>query len=134
MRYDKELLDDFVSESRELLAAAERGLRLLEAGGDDVDMRVATDTCRAFHTIKGTSGFFAMMNMNRLAKSMEALLAMIKSGKALPDQAGIALLCEGVAVLNSMLDDVGCSNEVDIDSVCGRLSALTATLETGREE
>ncbi|MBM3316744.1 MAG: chemotaxis protein CheA [Candidatus Eisenbacteria bacterium] len=76
---DLDLLREYIAECREHIEAAETGLLALESRPDD---REALDTVfRAFHTIKGTSGFLGLDWIRDLAHLAESLLARAREGE-----------------------------------------------------
>lgn len=74
---DPEFLKEFVAESRELLEKSETALLALESNPDD-DEAVNT-VFRAFHTVKGTSGFLGLGLASELAHLAESLLSRIRN-------------------------------------------------------
>jgi two-component system chemotaxis sensor kinase CheA len=76
---DAELLADFVAEAGEYLAAAEGALLELEA--DPHDHEAINTVFRAFHTIKGTSGFARAQLITDLAHRAESVLVRIRNGE-----------------------------------------------------
>lgn len=85
----KELLIDFVADMREQLAEAERGLLLLEQGpgSGSLDLENVNSVFRAFHTVKGTAGFFEFKTIVSVAHEAEALLVQLRT-RALPMKPG----------------------------------------------
>lgn len=76
---DADLLKDFVTESFELIDAAEASLLALEADPDDAES--VNTVFRAFHTIKGTAGFLGLASIKELAHRAESLLSRIRDGE-----------------------------------------------------
>ncbi|GAB4243012.1 MAG: chemotaxis protein CheA [Acidobacteriota bacterium] len=74
-----DLLQDFVTESFELIDAAEASLLALEADPDDAES--VNTVFRAFHTIKGTAGFLGLTSIKELAHRAESLLSRIREGE-----------------------------------------------------
>jgi two-component system, chemotaxis family, sensor kinase CheA len=74
---DPELLKEFVAESRELLEKSEAALLEMESNPDN-DESVNT-VFRAFHTVKGTSGFLGLDTTTELAHLAESLLSRIRN-------------------------------------------------------
>jgi two-component system, chemotaxis family, sensor kinase CheA len=74
---DPDLLSEFVTESRELLEKSESALLALESNPDDAES--VNTVFRAFHTIKGTSGFLGLKTMSELAHLAESLLSRIRN-------------------------------------------------------
>lgn len=73
---DPELINEFITESREYLDKAEAALLMLEA--DPEDMEAVNTIFRAFHTIKGTSGFLGVSAIGELAHLAESLLSRVR--------------------------------------------------------
>jgi two-component system chemotaxis sensor kinase CheA len=73
---DPELINEFITESCEYLEKAEAALLMLEA--DPEDMEAVNTIFRAFHTIKGTSGFLGVTAMGELAHLAESLLSRVR--------------------------------------------------------
>ncbi|MCC7388704.1 MAG: Hpt domain-containing protein [Phycisphaerales bacterium] len=70
---------EFVCEAREHIANAEQSLLDLEA--DLANLELINTVFRAFHTIKGVSGFMHLTPMVRLTHVAETLLDQARSGK-----------------------------------------------------
>jgi two-component system chemotaxis sensor kinase CheA len=74
---DLELLGEFVTESREFIAEAESALLSLEV--DPENLEAVNTVFRAFHTIKGTSGFLGLTPLTQLAHRAESLLSKVRN-------------------------------------------------------
>jgi two-component system, chemotaxis family, sensor kinase CheA len=74
---DMDLLKEFVAESRELLEKSETALLALESNPDDAE--AVNTVFRAFHTVKGTSGFLGLDLTAGLAHLAESLLSRIRN-------------------------------------------------------
>ncbi|RPJ59824.1 MAG: chemotaxis protein CheA [Acidobacteria bacterium] len=74
---DLELMGEFVTESREFIAEAESALLSLEVDPDK--MEAVNTVFRAFHTIKGTSGFLGLKPLTELAHHAESLLSKVRN-------------------------------------------------------
>jgi two-component system chemotaxis sensor kinase CheA len=73
---DLDLLNEFITESRDYIEGAEAALLSLET---DYDNQEAVNTIfRAFHTIKGTSGFLGLKSISQLAHRAESLLSRVR--------------------------------------------------------
>lgn len=76
---DAELVNEFVSESNEYVAAAEQALLVLEENPGD---RPALDTVfRAFHTVKGVAAVLGFATVADFAHRAESLLTPIRDGR-----------------------------------------------------
>jgi two-component system, chemotaxis family, sensor kinase CheA len=74
---DPDFLKEFVAESRELLEKSESALLALESNPDDAE--AVNTVFRAFHTVKGTSGFLGLGLASELAHLAESLLSRIRN-------------------------------------------------------
>lgn len=92
------LLDQFVTEGRDLLDDASAALLRLETLPDDTEL--INTAFRALHTLKGASGLFDCVPLTRLVHVGEDVLTDVRSG-ALPLEAPT------VDLLLSALDQVG---------------------------
>jgi two-component system chemotaxis sensor kinase CheA len=100
---EKELYSDFVGESKEHLEAIEVGMVDLEANPDDRE--ILNTIFRAFHTIKGVSGFLNLGDVNDLAHRTENLLDLARKGE-LPVTADVIDVVFGaVDAMRGMLDE-----------------------------
>ena len=95
------LLEAFLAESDEGLAAAEEALLVLERTPDDAASLAAV--FRAVHTIKGNSGIFDFDAMTKIAHAMEDLLDRLRAGETVVSNGIITLLLECVDVLRGLL-------------------------------
>ena len=73
---DRTLLNEFITESRECIEAAEAAMLSLES--DPENLEDVNTVFRAFHTIKGTSAFLGFKRLGELAHHAETLLSRIR--------------------------------------------------------
>jgi two-component system, chemotaxis family, sensor kinase CheA len=73
---DKELTIEFITESKDLLESAEAALLSLETDPENMDS--VNTVFRAFHTIKGTSGFLGLSPITEFAHRAESLLGRVR--------------------------------------------------------
>lgn len=101
---DKQILRDFVGESRESLDAIE--VALIDLEQDPEDLETVNSIFRPFHTIKGVSGFLNLKEINKLAHSAENLLDKARNGKIKVGESVIDVVLESVDTLKRMIDGV----------------------------
>src|SRR6478736_6080618 len=102
-----ELLDDFIAETRETLAALAEEIVLWEA--DPADRARLDSIFRFVHTVKGSCGFLDLPRLERLSHAAEEALAEVRGGERVPD----------VALVNAVL------------AIIDRISELTDAIEAG---
>ncbi len=76
---DRELLGDFILESRDHLAQVEAQMITLEKAPEDTE--AINTVFRAFHTIKGLAGFMDLAEMREIAHETESLLDLVRNHK-----------------------------------------------------
>jgi two-component system chemotaxis sensor kinase CheA len=72
------LLEQFLSEARDLLESTGNKLMQLEDAPDDAE--IVNELFRLVHTLKGNSGLFTFPEMTRVLHAAEDLLGMVRSG------------------------------------------------------
>ncbi len=104
---DLDLLREFVVECLDHISGAEAALLELESNPDDVEQ--VNTIFRAFHTIKGTSGFLGVDRIQRLAHLAENLLDRARDGeiRIVGGYADVALdSCDALRTMIEGLDGV----------------------------
>ena len=74
------LLEQFLSEARDLLEAT--GKKLMQLEDAPTDQGILNELFRSVHTLKGNSGLFTFPEMTRVLHAGEDLLGMVRSGQA----------------------------------------------------
>lgn len=98
------LLEQFLLESRDLIAEGTRGLIALERTPEDGALVVGV--FRVFHTLKGSSGVFGIQPMTRMLHAAEDMLAAIRDGRTPIGPALIDTLLECLDQTARWLDDL----------------------------
>jgi two-component system chemotaxis sensor kinase CheA len=122
-----ELIDEFVTESKEHIADIEDDLIKIEADMEHVDPEVINRVFRAAHSIKGSSKFLDLNNIGDLAHKMEDVLNLIRSGKLVPTSDVAGPLLMAADMLKNMLEDVTTSNDMDISEQLMSLQNILVT-------
>jgi two-component system chemotaxis sensor kinase CheA len=76
---DVEMIEEFITESREHLVAIEG--KMLELEADSTSSEVINAVFRGFHTIKGLAGFLEFASIQQVAHDVETLLDLARTGK-----------------------------------------------------
>lgn len=101
---DNDILQEFLAESRELLAEAQQQLLRLEANPTDAATLGAI--FRAFHTLKGGAGFLEAQNMVDWCHHLEDLLDKLRSHQLSADSGMIDAILRASDVIERMLDEM----------------------------
>ncbi len=99
---DPSLLQDFISESQEILDGLDPLFVALESNPDD--MSIVDGIFRPVHSVKGNSGFFNLTNIKNFAHIMENILGEIRARKRKATPPLIDLLLKGVDFLRGMMN------------------------------
>lgn len=102
----QEIIDYFLTESRESVAEVEPLLIGLEAGGAHVDRATIDKIFRLFHSMKGSAGFLEFQHVEAVTHQAETLLDRVRNGSLAFDAALVDLLCRALDFTNDALDAI----------------------------
>jgi two-component system chemotaxis sensor kinase CheA len=119
-----EILEEFVQESREHLAAIEPDLLEMERLGSSTAQDIVNRVFRAIHSTKGGAAFLAFETLKGFSHVMENVLMLIRDKKLEISSDVIDALLRGVDVLRTMVEDVRASDAVDCSRERAALEAL----------
>ena len=106
--FDPEILQDFITESGELLEQLESDLVDLESTPQEQDL--LNQIFRALHTIKGSASFLAMTNLVSIAHVSESALNSARNGDVIIGSAEMDLLLAAVDVLKLQFSEITAGN------------------------
>ncbi len=112
-----EIMKQFVSESEELLAAAEDALLNLEK--EPSSQQHLSQAFRALHSFKGNSGFLALGDLERLSHHLENVLDKIRCGELSGDGELFSLILEMLDFLRDGLAKLVDGGTPEIPSLPG---------------
>lgn len=98
---DMELMEDFFREARQHLSTTYHHLLQFEteaAGDEEINV-----VFRAFHSIKGVSGFLHLNEIHLLAHESETLLDLVRSGRLRVTSTIVSVLLEAVDMLRKLV-------------------------------
>src|SRR5579863_10227854 len=121
LSHDPSLVQDFLTESEELLQGMDQDMVALEATPGDGEL--LNRIFRAMHTIKGTSGFLGYDPVVRLSHRAEDVLNALRRGEAELDRRCMDALLVARDQLGIMLEDVrqGGLKEYALDNLLAEL-------------
>ncbi len=120
-----EIVREFLVESHDNLDQLDLDLVALEK--DPTSRDLLSSVFRTIHTIKGTSGFLAFGNLERLTHAGESLLVELRDGKRAMDGPTADVLLRMVDTVRAILTAIeasGGEGDVQIDDVVGQLQAV----------
>ena len=101
---DASLLQDYLMECEELLQQLDQDLVTIETSPEDSEL--LNRIFRAFHTIKGTSGFMGFTAIVELTHHAEDVLNLLRKGDRKVDRHTMDVLLEALDQLRIMIGDV----------------------------
>lgn len=123
---DPDLLADFVTEGFEYLAQAEEALLALES--DPGDKESVNVVFRAFHTIKGVSGFLELHRIAELSHHAETLLSKVRDDELTYSGALADLSLQTIDVLKALLAEAREGGETGVLHIPPSFGPLFRTL------
>jgi len=132
---NKEILRDFVAETRDILDSVEPALLSVEKAiesDEPVDEEIIHEVFRGFHSIKGAAGFLELGAVTTLTHEAESLLDLIRKGNRRLEATSLNLLLEAVDISRMLIDHIS-MHERDDDMV-GGVEDLSARLVAAREQ
>ena len=123
----KQMREDFIEESHELLDQLDLHLTRLESSPEDTD--IIDEIFRIVHTIKGSSSFSGLTGMATLAHKMEDVLGEIRRGEITADVTLIDIMFEAMKALTLLRDKAVAwtPGEVDISMILNKLEQIQTT-------
>lgn len=124
MQGNDEVRGLFVEESRERLAAIERGLLDLEKRGADADQAMIHGIFREAHSIKAGANLLHLRNIEELAHKLENILERMRRRELTPTGRIISILLEGLDAMREMVEDVEAGEVRDVSALLERLGRV----------
>ena len=122
-----DIVQEFLVESYENLDQLDQDLVALESAPSSREL--LSSVFRTIHTIKGTSGFLAFGDLERVAHVGESLLVQLRDGQRQMDQQTTDVLLRMVDVIREILgriESTGAESGVEVDEV---VAAIQRTLD-----
>ncbi|HVP06242.1 MAG TPA: chemotaxis protein CheA [Candidatus Acidoferrum sp.] len=136
----KEIIDDFLVETDELLNSLDTNLVKLETAPSNLDL--LNEIFRAAHTIKGTSSFLGFEQVTNLTHKMEDILNKLRKAEMVVTPDIMDLMLESLDILKLLVSNIREKNDeiVDLTEILARLVAAdsgqsvpaVSTAPTGR--
>lgn len=120
----KEIIDDFLVETDELLNSLDTNLVKLETAPGDLNL--LNEIFRAAHTIKGTSSFLGFDQVTELTHKMEDVLNKLRKAELTVTPEMMDLLLESLDLLKVLVSYVHerSSERLDLSQIIARLIAI----------
>jgi len=105
------LLEQFLSEARDLLEAT--GNKLMQLEDAPNDQGILNELFRCVHTLKGNSGLFTFPEMTRVLHAGEDLLGMVRSGHAVYSRELADRLLDAMDYVGLLCGEIEATENID---------------------
>lgn len=125
----KEIVDSFLEESKEIFETLNKDLVELEQNADDLDL--LNQIFRAFHTIKGTSGFLGLEKLQTVTHKSEDILNKLRRGEGKLDSILMDTILNSFDIIQALVTSIEKekSENVEIENILNELDTAIAKLE-----
>jgi len=111
--FDTDIVFEFVAESLEHLEGIDQ--QLMEYEQNPQDSGLINGIFRAIHSIKGSSGFLQLNNINKLSHQLENLLDRLRKGEKSVSPEIMDVLFRGCDMLSGLVKEVSCRLDQNMD-------------------
>ncbi|MBI3581613.1 MAG: Hpt domain-containing protein, partial [Nitrospinae bacterium] len=101
---EKEIFDNFLAESSEIIRGLELGVIALEK--NPADRETIDDVFRCAHSLKGNTALFGLAGVRTLAHAVENLMSRIRDGRMTADPRIIGLILGGVDHIKALFSKI----------------------------
>jgi two-component system chemotaxis sensor kinase CheA len=126
-----EIVDSFIVETKEILENLDVDLMQLEKNANDLDL--LNQIFRAFHTIKGTSGFLGLDRLTKVTHRCEDILNKLRKQEVQLNSTIMDAILLSFDKIKSLLVSIELnkSEDVPIEDTVEKLNLLIQSLESG---
>jgi two-component system, chemotaxis family, sensor kinase CheA len=122
----REIVESFLVETREIFDRLDNDLLRLEQTPDD--HALVDEIFRAVHTVKGTSGFLSLEQLNQLTHHFEEVLNLLRKGKLDFQPAMMDVMLAAFDQMKALVEQVvnGHLVEVDLGPIIAQLESVSS--------
>lgn len=125
----EEIIQDFITEAEELIEELDEDLVSLENNAKDADL--LNKIFRAFHTIKGSSGFLGFENLTSITHRLEDILNKLRKFELDMNSSIMDVVLSGVDKTKLIIESIKNGGDYESIDVDENISALNKILEMG---
>jgi two-component system chemotaxis sensor kinase CheA len=121
----QEILNDFLTESNEMLEVLDQRFVTLESDPNNTDL--LNEIFRAMHSMKGSAGFLGFNHLVDVAHRGENILNKLRQGDMAVSPAIISIILETIDVIKAIMADIresGTDNHVATEAIAARLDEV----------
>ncbi len=121
----REILNDFLTESNEMLEVLDQRFVTLESDPNNTDL--LNEIFRAMHSMKGSAGFLGFNHLVDVAHRGENILNKLRQGEMAVSPAIISVILETIDVIKAIMADIresGTDNHVATEAIAATLDDI----------
>lgn len=120
----KEIIDEFISESEDMIGKVDQELVVLEKEPGNPDL--LNSIFRAIHTIKGTSSFLGLTKITDFTHVVESVLSKLRNNEISLSSDLMDIILESVDIIKILINDIKekKTTEVDTKSVIENINII----------
>ena len=121
----QEILNDFLTESNEMLEVLDQRFVTLESDPNNTDL--LNEIFRAMHSMKGSAGFLGFNQLVNVAHRGENILNKLRQGDMAVSPTIISVILETIDVIKAIMADIratGTDSNVATDAIAATLDAI----------
>ena len=121
----QEILNDFLTESNEMLEVLDQRFVTLESDPNNADL--LNEIFRAMHSMKGSAGFLGFNHLVNVAHRGENILNKLRQGDMAVSPTIISVILETIDVIKAIMADIratGTDTHVATDAIAATLDAI----------
>ncbi|MGZ9188652.1 MAG: Hpt domain-containing protein, partial [Nitrospira sp.] len=121
----QEILNDFLTESNEMLEVLDQRFVTLESDPNNTDL--LNEIFRAMHSMKGSAGFLGFTQLVNVAHRGENILNKLRQGEMAVSPTIISVILETIDVIKAIMGDIratGTDSNVATDAIAATLDAI----------
>ena len=116
IKEDAEIFTEFLSETYDHLEDSESNILSIEE--DSFDLELVNAIFRSIHSIKGSTGFLGLANMQKLSHELETLLDKVRKGEISINQKILNVCLSSIDVLRKLRDNLS----IRVDRELGKIA------------
>jgi two-component system, chemotaxis family, sensor kinase CheA len=135
--FDPKLIAEFVSDAKKIISSVESDVTILKSQLSNPDIRLINKIHRAVDTFKSTSELIGLHNLYKTSELLNILLLQIRNRQIIAEKQHIDIIQQAIDKINSMLDDISFSNEMDFNSFFNEFTRIInckKTFDQGNKE
>ncbi len=121
---DTKLITEFVSDAKKIISSIETDVKTLKSQLSNPGIGLINKIHRAVDTFKSTSELLGYHNLQKLSELINIVLLQIRNRQTIAENQHIEIIQQALGKINSMLDDISFSNEMDLNSIFNEFSNL----------